>query len=112
MMELVSAAQGLPVTFHRAFDRARDCVAALEDVISLGATRILTSGTAKTALEGVEVIAKVVSRSEGRITIVAGGGVRANNVRAVIGRTGVTEVHSRMLDEAQMRSLVELAGYQ
>ena len=104
---LVKAASGLPVTFHRAIDSAANLPAALEEAIDSGASRVLTSGGAPTALEGAEVIAALVDRAGSRISIVAGGGIREHNVRDVIARTGVREVHARLVGEAQIRGLVD-----
>ncbi|MFL5487234.1 MAG: copper homeostasis protein CutC [Gemmatimonadaceae bacterium] len=109
MQVFVEAANGLPVTFHRAFDFAANREVALEQLIEIGVSRILTSGGARTALEGAERICSLVARARGRITVVAGGGVRQHNVRALIERAGVTELHARMLEEDHMRNLVELA---
>lgn len=106
---LMKAAAGLPVTFHRAFDVVANPQDALEQLIDLGVSRILTSGGAATALEGADAIAALVNRSRNRITIVAGGGIREQNVRDVIVRTGVGEIHSRFIEEASMRGLVDLA---
>jgi copper homeostasis protein len=105
---LVEAAAGLPVTFHRAIDSAVNLPAALEQVIEAGASRVLTSGGAATALEGVDLIATLVEQARERITVVAGGGIREHNVRDVISRTGAREVHARLVDEAQMRGLVQV----
>ena len=105
---LVKAAAGLPVTFHRAIDSAVNLPAALEEAIEAGASRVLTSGGAATALEGVDLIAALVDQARARITVVAGGGIREHNVRDVISRTGVREVHARLVDEAQMRGLIEV----
>ena len=91
---LVAAAGKLDVTFHRAFDAARDPAAALEDIIALGCARVLTSGAAASAPQGVEAIARHVHQANGRIAIMAGGGVSADNVRELVTRTGVTECHS------------------
>jgi copper homeostasis protein len=104
---LVKAAGGLPVTFHRAIDSAADIAVALDDAIEAGVSRVLTSGGAPTAREGVEVIATLVLQAGQRVSIVAGGGIREHNVREVIARTGVREVHGRLIDEAQMRGLVD-----
>lgn len=108
MRALVKAASGLPVTFHRAIDSAANLPAALEETIDSGASRVLTSGGAATALEGADVIAALVDQAVSRISIVAGGGIRKHNARDVIARTGVREIHARLLDEAQMRGLVDL----
>jgi len=137
---LVSAAKPLPVTFHRAFDYASNRAESLEERIDAGVARVLTSGGANTALEGASGIAALVRQAGGRIAIVAGGGIRENNVREVVVLTGVTEIHARIssivggaaggrggkitlrkrlpddesaweeLDEHRMRDLVQQAG--
>jgi copper homeostasis protein len=94
--ELVKAATGLPVTFHRAFDFASNLSEGLEQLIDAGVSRVLTSGGATTALEGANAIARLVEQARGRITVMAGGGIREHNVREVIARTGVSEVHARI----------------
>jgi len=104
---LVKAAGGLPVTFHRAIDSAVDLRVALDVAIQAGVSRVLTSGGAPTAREGVEVIAALVLQARERVSIIAGGGIREHNVREVVAQTGVHEVHGRLIDEAQMRGLVD-----
>ena len=106
---LVKAARGLPVTFHRAFDSTPSLTDALEQVIGAGASRVLTSGGAATAHEGAAAIASLVDQAGGRISIVAGGSIRAHNVSDVVRWTRVAEIHSRFLDEARMRSLIDAA---
>ena len=90
---LVAHAEGLGVTLHRAFDLTPDPFAALETAIDLGFERILTSGCALNAMAGAETIARLVEQADGRIAILAGGGVRPDNVAELIARTGVVEVH-------------------
>lgn len=106
---LVSAAGELPVTFHRAIDSTANLAEALEQVIDAGASRILTSGGAATAHEGAAAIASLVDHAGCRISIVAGGGIRDHNVRDVVRLTRATEIHSRFLDAARMRSLIDAA---
>jgi len=106
---LVEAAAGLPVTFHRAFDSTIGTSDALEQLIDLGMTRVLTSGGAPTALEGADVIAALVNQARDRISIVAGGGIREHNVSDVIRRTGVREIHTRFVGEARMKDFTEIA---
>ena len=103
---LVKAAGGLPVTFHRAIDSSANLAVALEEAIEAGASRVLTSGGAPTASAGLDIIGALVLQAGERISIVAGGGIREHNAREVIARTGVREVHGRLIDEAQMRGLV------
>jgi copper homeostasis protein len=92
--ELVELAKPLPVTYHRAFDEAVDLHQALEDVIQSGAKRILTSGGAKSALEGGAVLGKLVEATGDRITIVPGAGISAKNIEQVARRTKAREFHS------------------
>jgi copper homeostasis protein len=91
--QLVELARPLRVTFHRSFDMSADLFRALEDVCGTGADRLLTSGGEKTAREAVERIAQLVKAARGRITIMACGGIKHDNVASIIERTGVKEIH-------------------
>lgn len=105
---IVARAGDLPVTFHRAFDAVPDQPVALEQIISAGVRRVLTSGAAPAALEGADRIAALVRQAGGRLTVLAGGGVRAHNVRGLVARTHVSEVHARFESEAGTRALAGL----
>jgi len=108
---IVSAAGPLPVTFHRAFDELPDQALALDTLIELGVTRVLTSGGAPTALEGAGRISELVRQANGRIGILPGGSVRAVNARALVEATGVKELHSRTPDDVRLvRALVDAAN--
>jgi len=107
---LLLATQPLPLTFHRAFDRCANLPQALDELTGIGVNRVLTSGGARTAAEGAGNLAQMVQRSRGRIAILAGGKIRADNVAELVSNTGVSEVHSRYLDEGSMRDLVSRAG--
>lgn len=91
--ELIAIARPLKVTCHRAFDMTRDPFEALEDCIEAGFDRILTSGQRPTAIEGIDLIAELVKKAEGRITIMAGSGVNENTVGEIVSATGVREIH-------------------
>jgi len=105
---LVEAAEGLPVTFHRAIDRVARRVVAIDALAALGVARVLTSGGASTASEGTDELRAMVHRADERLVIVAGGGVRANNAREIVEKTGVTEVHARCSgDSARIRGIVD-----
>jgi copper homeostasis protein len=90
---LADAARPMAVTFHRAFDLARDPCEALDTLIELGIERLLTSGQALSALRGAATIAALVRQAGGRITIMAGGGINEANAARVVKETGVTEIH-------------------
>jgi len=92
--ELVELARPLETTFHRAFDLTADLDRALEDVIATGARRILTSGGAQTAPEGVEPIRRLAQAARGRIIVMAGSGIRSSSLGQVLATTGVHEVHA------------------
>ena len=93
--ELIEIAKryNLSVTFHRAFDRVRDLSLALEDVISLGCDRILTSGGFENVFDGRFVIKDLVKQANGRIIIMPGAGVNESNASEIIKITGATEIH-------------------
>ena len=92
--KMMEAAAGISVTFHRAFDLCRDPFKALEDIISLGCDRILTSGQAQTALEGKENLAELVKQADGRIIILAGAGVSQSNAAEILNASGTGEIHA------------------
>jgi len=92
--ELGELARPLQVTYHRAFDGTADLSQALEDVIQSGAKRILTSGGAKSALEGAAVLAELIEAAGNRIVIVPGAGISARNIEQVAKQTGAREFHS------------------
>jgi copper homeostasis protein len=109
MRSLVAAARGSPLTFHRAFDATPDVFESLERLIDAGVARVLTSGGAPTAMEGIDVLARLVQQAKDRITVIAAGKIREHNVREVISRTRVAEVHARVVDEDGARRLVQAA---
>ena len=79
--------------FHRAFDFTRKPEDALRVLIDLGVRRVLTSGHAQTALEGAELIARLLDFAAGRIEILPAAGIRSSNVTEILDRTGCTQVH-------------------
>lgn len=90
---LTEYAAPMSVTFHRAFDMCRDPKKALEDIISAGAARILTSGQARKAIDGAGLIRTLVTDAKGRIDIMPGAGIDEYNVALLAGTTGAREYH-------------------
>ena len=97
---LIAAARPLSVTFHRAFDVARDPERALEILIGLGIERLLTSGQEPNALEGAPLIRRLIERTAGRLIVMPGGGITPRNVARVLRETGAAEIHFAALSEA------------
>lgn len=95
MRPLVGLARPLSVTCHRAFDRTPDPHAALVALMQVGVDRVLTSGQAKRAVEGVDVLSQLVKHAGKNIVILAGGGVRGRHVKTLVRNTRVPEVHLR-----------------
>jgi len=89
---LVGLAKPMSFTFHRAFDFTNDPFKALEDVILTGADRILTSGQQPTAIHGEHLLRELVKLAKGRISIMPGSGINAENIEFLI-ETGATEFH-------------------
>jgi copper homeostasis protein len=92
--QLIELAQPLPVTFHRAIDMSPDLLAALEDIVTTGASRILTSGGASSAPLGAAEISRMVQAARGRIAIMPGGGITPDNIAAIAEATRASEFHS------------------
>lgn len=90
---LVELARPMSVTFHRAFDMCRNPFAALEQLISLGVDRVLTSGQKPSVPEGLDLIARLVQKAGDHIIIMPGGGIEEDNLRRVIKESGAKEFH-------------------
>jgi len=99
LSRLVGQADGLGLTLHRAMDLVPDFAEATETAIGLGFERILTSGGAPTALEGLGQLALAHATAAGRIKIMAGSGLRPDNVLELLAAVPVDEVHSSCAGE-------------
>lgn len=91
--ELMALARPLPVTFHRAFDMARDPMEAMEALIGLGCERVLTSGQEKSVLEGLDLLVALMRRAAGRIVIMPGGGITERNLPRILRECDFRELH-------------------
>ena len=93
MKKLMNAVGDMSVTFHRAFDMCRNPQEALEDIINLGCTRILTSGLETNAVKGIPMLHELIEKANGRIIIMPGCGVNPNNILEIAEKTGASEFH-------------------
>lgn len=111
LRRMLAAASGASVTFHKAFDSTPHLFRALDTLIELGVDRVLTSGGRPTATEGIPEIRELVSRSAGRIGIIAAGSIRADNARAIVAGTGVPDIHLKARGPRRSLSLRPGAEY-
>lgn len=93
MKMLMNAVGNMDVTFHRAFDMCKNPQEALEQIIELGCSRILTSGQEADAFKGIPLLKELVKQADGRIIIMPGCGVNPNNIRRIAEETGTSEFH-------------------
>jgi len=90
---LIKCANGLPCTFHRAFDSVPDPLGSLETLISLGFSTVLTSGQEVKSSDAINLLRELVRLADGRIEVLIGGKVRSYSVRNLIEKTGANAVH-------------------
>ncbi len=94
-----SGRSGIEAVFHRAFDVVSRPRIALEQLIHLGITRVLTSGRASDALTGAEEIRRTLEQADGRIEVLAGGGIDLTNLKQVVRKSGVDQVHLYLTED-------------
>jgi copper homeostasis protein len=94
LARLAQAAGPLGRTLHRVIDVVPDPLLALDQAIALGFERVLTSGAEPLAPDGVDLIAAMVRRAAGRLSVMPGCGLEPDNVRGVVAATGAREVHA------------------
>lgn len=92
----VEAADGMGITFHRAFDECRNPKEALEQIIDCGCHKLLTSGCKATAWEGREMLKNLLSQAGRRIGIIGAAGITVDNVHQLVLETGLYEVHASL----------------
>jgi copper homeostasis protein len=90
---IIELAQDRQTVFHRAFDVTPDPLKALDQLVELGFSRVLTSGQERTAPEGMELIKKLIYNAGDRIEILPGSGLRPHNIRAFVKQTKAKQVH-------------------
>lgn len=88
--ELIGSRQAV---CHRAFDVTPDPFKAVDQLVDLGVTRILTSGQQNTVSEGADLIRRVIEHARGRIEVMPGGGILPHEIASVIERTGCAQIH-------------------
>ena len=112
--KLVQLAQPLPCTFHRAFDEVENKELGLQAVIEYGFKSLLTAGHVGNAVHGIAVLQKLQAQAQGKISLLAGGGIRSNTVHKLLTETGLHWVHSSAItsgkeaDAAEIKALLSV----
>jgi copper homeostasis protein len=106
LAEFIQLARPMKVVMHRAFDQTPDMILALDTLLSFGVDGVLTSGQARTAVDGAERLQTLHARAGSHLTVLAGGSVRGHNVVDLVSRTGVREVHARGTDPNIVRDVI------
>ncbi|MFA7418820.1 MAG: copper homeostasis protein CutC [Melioribacteraceae bacterium] len=101
--ELIEVARPMFVTFHRAFDMTRDPIEALSVLIELGVERLLTSGQEANVYKGISTLKKMVEYADNRIVIMPGGGVTETNIKEVVEKTSVNEIHASAREKVRSK---------
>ena len=78
--ELIELSRPLEFTFHRAFDEVLNPIDGLYKLIEIKANRLLTSGQKNTAIDGIELIQKLIKISNKKIIIMPGSGINSENI--------------------------------
>ncbi len=94
MKRVVEVAYPMQVTCNRVFDAVPNPHEALETLIDAGCKRVLTSGLAASAPEGIEMLKKLVIQANKRISIMPGAGIRSTNIAKLKAETGAFEFHA------------------
>tara|TARA_Y100000591_G_scaffold42487_1_gene31366 strand:- start:449 stop:1114 length:666 start_codon:yes stop_codon:yes gene_type:complete len=92
--EIIKVSGNMSLTFHRAFDKTRNPFESMEKIIDLGFDRILTSGQKSDAVSGLRLINALTEKSNGRISIMPGAGVRSSNIDILFDNKKISEFHS------------------
>ena len=97
LKSLIDWAKPMEITFHKAIDEVSDPLASLDILMELGVTRVLTSGKAPTAMEGMELLKEMIARAGDRITIVVAGKVTSENLHDIHHLIGNNEYHGKKI---------------
>ena len=93
MNRLISAADGIDITLHRAFDVCRNPMQCLETAKYMGINTILTSGQKANCVDGIDLLKDLVSHSDGKIDIMVGSGLNSSNIKEIASYTKATSFH-------------------
>ena len=96
---MMEAGKGMRFTFHRAIDVCNNPFEIIETLIDLGFDKVLTSGCKPTAYEGIDMIKEFQTRFGDRINIMAGGGIKEDNIERILSATGINNCHASLASQ-------------
>lgn len=106
-MLLMQEAGFMDVTFHKAFDEVQNQFEALDTLKEIGVQRILTSGGAQTAVQGIDVIGELIEEADEEVIVMPGGGIRPDNLDLIKG-LGAMEYHSAAMIKGEKHASLQV----
>jgi len=109
---LLDKSGNMSTTFHKAFDETIDVFKTIDELIKLGFDRVLTSGKAKTALKGIKLIDKLAKKTQNKISVMPGGGIRSDNINTFLDNKYLNDFHSSSIinncfNETEIKKLIK-----
>lgn len=112
LARLIRAAEGMQVTLHRCIDLLEDPLTAVEEAAELGIHRILSSGGALHAVEGLARLKAMKEVAAGRLSIMPGAGVNAVTLPQILAALDPAEVHASASSPAHLQEPLTRFGFQ
>jgi copper homeostasis protein len=97
IQDMITLAKPMSVTFHKAIDELKDPVSEVKKLAKIGVNRILTSGTKETALEGKEILKKMIKEAGDEIIIIVAGKVTKENLDEISTLIPTKEYHGKKI---------------
>lgn len=112
LTKIINHSYGVKICFHRAFDLLMEPMLGLNILINMGIDRILTSGGARSAIEGTQLLSELIASSSSRIEIMPGAGINETNALTLVSKTGANRIHFSLSNKINNPSDIMDLGYQ
>ncbi|MEE9428911.1 MAG: copper homeostasis protein CutC [Paracoccaceae bacterium] len=111
LQELRNHANQLGATLHRVIDTVPDRLTLVETAVTLGFDTVLSSGGAGRAIDACPALGDMVKVANGRLDIMPGSGVGAENGLEILRATGAKWLHSSCSAGVKMPSKLVEKGF-
>ncbi len=110
MKELIDTSMGIPLVYHRAIDISRDPIEILNQLVNLQIDRVLTSGCAASAVNGIVNLSKWNTLFGDNIQIMAAGGIDHDNAKEILDKSGLKRFHASLRNKTQFNNTIMNLG--